>query len=88
MTVARAVTHADGRTDAPLIGGCPVPATYGLRFRIGEHFRRAGSTLPEYALLDVVQIRFGVAEPEGPYHAPSSPAPGATKPIADAKCRR
>lgn len=74
--VARAVTNADGRTDTPLIGGRPVPiAAYELRFHIGEHFRRAGLALPEPAFLDMVPIRFGVAEPEGHYHVPLVASP-------------
>ncbi|ARO56671.1 hypothetical protein B2G69_22670 [Methylorubrum zatmanii] len=47
----------------------PVPATYGLRFHIGEYLR-AGLVLRESAFLDAVPIRFGVAEPEGLYQAP------------------
>jgi 2-oxo-4-hydroxy-4-carboxy-5-ureidoimidazoline decarboxylase len=69
--VARAVTNADGRTDAPLIGGRPVPiAAYELRFGLGDHFRRLGLDLPEPPFLDIVPIRFGVADPEGHYHVP------------------
>lgn len=71
VTVARAETNADGRTDAPLIAGRPVPiASYELRFHIGDYFRRTGLDLPEPAFLDVVPIRFAVAEPEGHYHVP------------------
>ncbi|MCJ2042461.1 2-oxo-4-hydroxy-4-carboxy-5-ureidoimidazoline decarboxylase [Methylobacterium sp. J-059] len=69
--VARAVTNADGRTDAPLVGGRPVPiAVYELRFALGDHYRRLGLSLAEPAFLDVVPLRFGVAEPEGHYHVP------------------
>ena len=80
VTVARAVTHADGHTDAPLIGGRPVLiATDELRSRIGDYLR-AGLILPESAFLDVVPIRFGVAEPERPCHVPlvASPWSGQT----------
>ena len=69
--VARAVTNADGRTDAPLIGGRPVPiGSYELRFGLGDHFRRLGLDLPQPPFLDIVPIRFGVADPEGHYHVP------------------
>ncbi|OHV17397.1 hypothetical protein BK022_05845 [Methylorubrum extorquens] len=62
------MTNADGHTDAPLIGGRPVLiATDELRSRIGDYLR-ARLILPESAFLDAVPIRFGVAEPEGPYH--------------------
>jgi 2-oxo-4-hydroxy-4-carboxy-5-ureidoimidazoline decarboxylase len=75
VVVARAVTNADGRTDAPLVHGRPVPrATYELRFRLGDHFRRIGPALglalPEPPFLDVVPLRFGVDDPEGHYHVP------------------
>lgn len=71
VLVARAVTNADGRTDAPLIGGRPAPiATYELRFHIGDHFRQVGLDLADPPFLDVVPVRFGVADPEGHYHVP------------------
>ncbi|MGU3362651.1 2-oxo-4-hydroxy-4-carboxy-5-ureidoimidazoline decarboxylase [Methylobacterium sp. M6A4_1b] len=74
--VARTVTNADGRTDAPLIGGRPVPiAPYELRFRIGDHFRATCPGLPEPPFLDVVTLRFGVADPEGHYHVPLVASP-------------
>lgn len=69
--VARAVTNADGRTDTPLIHGRPVPmATYELRVGLGDYHRGLGLDLPEPPFLDVVPLRFGVAEPEGHYHVP------------------
>jgi 2-oxo-4-hydroxy-4-carboxy-5-ureidoimidazoline decarboxylase len=69
--VTRAVTNSDGRTDPPLIGGRPVPiATYELRFRIGDHFRRTGAGLQEPPFLDIVPVRFSVGDPEGHYHVP------------------
>lgn len=74
--VARAVTNADGRTDAPLIHGRPVPiAAYELRFRIGDHFRATQPGLPEPPFLDIVALRFGTADPEGHYHVPLVASP-------------
>ncbi|WP_019903499.1 2-oxo-4-hydroxy-4-carboxy-5-ureidoimidazoline decarboxylase [Methylobacterium sp. 77] len=74
--VATAITNADGRTDAPLIGGRPVPiAAYELRFRIGDHFRRTQPGLPEPPFLDIVTLRFGVSDPEGHYHVPLVASP-------------
>ncbi|MGU3539264.1 2-oxo-4-hydroxy-4-carboxy-5-ureidoimidazoline decarboxylase [Methylobacterium sp. A54F] len=74
--VARTVTNADGRTDAPLIGGRPVPiGTYEIRFGLGDHYRRAGLDLPEPPFLDIVSLRFGVADPEGHYHVPLVASP-------------
>ncbi len=66
-----AVTNADGRTDMPLIGGRPLPiGTYELRFSVGDYFARAGLTLADPPFLDVVPLRFAIAEPEGHYHVP------------------
>ena len=69
--VATATTNANGRTDAPLIAECPLPiATYELHFALGHYFRRRGAALAGPAFLDIVPIRFGVAEAEGHYHVP------------------
>jgi 2-oxo-4-hydroxy-4-carboxy-5-ureidoimidazoline decarboxylase len=68
--VARAVTNADGRTDRPLIEGRPLPiGHYELSFQVAAYF--AGRVrLAEPAFLDVIPIRFAIAEPEGHYHVP------------------
>lgn len=69
--VARAVTNADGRTDAPLIANRPVPiGRYELQFAIADYFVRAGAALADPPFLDQVPVRFAVAEPEGHYHVP------------------
>ena len=69
--IAGAITNGGGRTDEPLVSGRPLPvATYELRFRLGDYFRARGMALGSPAFLDVVPLRFGVAEPEGHYHVP------------------
>jgi 2-oxo-4-hydroxy-4-carboxy-5-ureidoimidazoline decarboxylase len=69
--LAEAITNADGRTDAPLLGGGPLRiGRYELRFHIGEYFARNGAKLPEPAFLDVVPVRFAIGEAEGHYHVP------------------
>jgi 2-oxo-4-hydroxy-4-carboxy-5-ureidoimidazoline decarboxylase len=69
--IARATTNADGRTDGPLIAHRPVPiAQYELRFHVGAYYRGKGARLADPAFLDVVPVRFGVAEPEAHYHVP------------------
>ncbi len=76
--IVRTATNRDGRTDAPLIGGRPVPrGVYELRFAIGGYFRTRGVPLAEPPFLDIVPIRFGAAEPEGHYHVPLSTSPWA-----------
>ena len=77
-TLKRAVTNADGRTDAPLFSGTPIPiATYELRFSISDYFARRGVAMSDPPFLGVVPIRFAVAEPEGRYHVPLSVTPWA-----------
>ena len=74
--IATAVTNADGRTDVPLIANRPIPyGQYELRFEIGAYFARAGVSSGDPAFLDVVPIRFGVADPEGHYHVPLLASP-------------
>lgn len=69
--IAATVTNADGRTDAPLIGDRPLPiGRYELRFAIGDHFRSRGLEQGDPPFLDIVPLRFSVAEPEGHYHVP------------------
>jgi len=69
--IATSTTNADGRTDQPLIGGRPLPiGRYELRFAVGDHFRRRGVEAGDPPFLDIVPLRFSVAEPEGHYHVP------------------
>ena len=69
--IGSTVTNADGRTDAPLLSGVPLRVgRYELRLHIGDYYARSGVSLPKPAFLDVVPIRFGIAEPEGHYHVP------------------
>ena len=64
-------TNADGRIDGPLLEGVAfVPGTYELEFAVGDYFRAIGVTLAEPAFLDVVPLRFGVADPAAHYHVP------------------
>lgn len=69
--VKTAVTNADGRTDAPLLAGAEVVAgDYELTFAVGAYFAAQGVVLPQPAFLDVVPVRFGIADPAGHYHVP------------------
>jgi 2-oxo-4-hydroxy-4-carboxy-5-ureidoimidazoline decarboxylase len=69
--VTAAVSNADGRTDAPLIAGRPLPiGSYELRFAVGDYFARRAVALADPPFLDVVPLRFSIAEPEGHYHVP------------------
>lgn len=74
--VGEATTNPDGRTNGALLEG-PVfrAGSYELLFHIGDYFRRKGLAVPDPAFLDVVPIRFGVAEPDGHYHVPLLASP-------------
>ena len=69
--VGEFTTNADGRTDAPLMSGDTLETgLYEIAFHVGDYFRGQGVALPEPAFLDVVPIRFGIADPQGHYHVP------------------
>lgn len=57
-------TNADGRTDAPLLEGENFRAgTYQLVFDVGAYFKSHG-------FLDVVPVRFRIADATAHYHVP------------------
>ena len=63
--------NSDGRTDAPLIGGRPVPiGRYGLMFSVGEYFAARGVPMSDPPFLDKIPLRFSVSDPEGHLHVP------------------
>jgi len=71
QAIARAVTNADGRCDAPLLTGEALKAgAYRLEFDVGPYYRGLGVDLPEPAFLETVAIEFGVAEATAHYHVP------------------
>ncbi|HXT06951.1 MAG TPA: hydroxyisourate hydrolase [Roseiarcus sp.] len=69
--VAHTRSNADGRTDTALIaGGQARTGQFELAFHIGDYFRAQGATLAEPPFLDVVPIRFAIADPAAHYHVP------------------
>jgi 2-oxo-4-hydroxy-4-carboxy-5-ureidoimidazoline decarboxylase len=74
--VESTVTNADGRTDRAIIQDRPIPiGEYELRFRLAEYFSKHGVRLADPPFIDIVPIRFAVAEPEGSYHVPLLASP-------------
>ena len=69
-------TNSDGRTDQPLLSGaeCRI-GMFMLSFHVGDYFRRSGLTLANPPFLDVVPLRFSVAEADGHYHVPLLASP-------------
>jgi 5-hydroxyisourate hydrolase len=70
------VTNADGRCDAPLLEGeALLRGVYELEFAIGDYFDRAGVALPSPRFVDVVTLRFGIADTTAHYHVPLLASP-------------
>jgi len=64
------VTNSDGRMERPLLEGADFAfGTYQLEFHVGDYFRARGVKLADPPFLDVIPIRFGIAE-DAHYHVP------------------
>ena len=69
--IADVWTNADGRTDAPLISATEARAgRFELVFHAGDYFRREGVKLADPPFLDVIPLRFAIADPGAHYHVP------------------
>ena len=69
-------TNADGRVDGALLQGDGLSTgRYELVFAVGDYF--AGGDLPEPPFLDLVPVRFGIADPDAHYHVPLLASPWA-----------
>jgi 5-hydroxyisourate hydrolase len=67
----RATTNADGRVDGALLEGSDFASgSYELRFHAGDYLRRAGVRLAEPPFLDVIPVRFGIADASLHFHVP------------------
>ena len=71
-------TNENGRTDAPLLAGEHfLVDSYELLFSIGAYFAAQHVKLPQPAFLDVVPVRFGIADASVHYHVPLLVSPWA-----------
>ncbi|MCX5514827.1 hydroxyisourate hydrolase [Kaistia algarum] len=72
LSFVRAVTtNDDGRVDEPLLEGEALAAgVYELRFHAGDYLRQSSARLTDPPFLDVIPIRFGIADPSQHYHVP------------------
>lgn len=69
--VADTLTNADGR--APLLAGDAMKSgRYELLFHIGDYFRSTGAESP---FLDIVPVRFAIADADAHYHVPLLASP-------------
>ena len=64
-------TNADGRTDASLIEAEGMrQGSFELLFHVGDYFRSRGEKISTPAFLDLIPIRFQIADPTMHYHVP------------------
>ena len=78
LVIVDTETNADGRCDAPLLEGPTYkPGQYIIAFSVAEYFREHGAELSEPPFLDVVEIAFGLADPNAHYHVPLLVSPWA-----------
>jgi 2-oxo-4-hydroxy-4-carboxy-5-ureidoimidazoline decarboxylase len=70
------ITNADGRTDGALLTDEEVQVGhYEIAFHVGAYFRRLGARTADPPFLEVVPVRFAIADPHGHYHVPLLVAP-------------
>lgn len=78
-------TNADGRTDRPLLTADEMTVgRYEIAFHVGAYFRDFGAPVAEPPFLDIVPIRFAIADPAAHHHVPSSSPRGGTPRIGAA----
>jgi 5-hydroxyisourate hydrolase len=71
-------TNADGRTDEPFLTDTTIRlGTYELVFQVGAYFAQSPIALPDPPFLDVIPIRFGIADINQHYHVPLLVSPWA-----------
>ena len=67
--IGTVTTNDDGRCDAPLLAGETMRrGVYELRFHAGDYLGRDDSGEPPF--LDIVPLRFGIADAGAHYHVP------------------
>jgi 5-hydroxyisourate hydrolase len=67
----RVRTNTDGRVDEPLLSGTELATgEYELVFFVGDYFAAKGTAPAGRRFLDLVPVRFGIAEANTSYHVP------------------
>lgn len=70
-TLKTVVTNADGRTDEPLLDADHMHlGIYELHFHAGEYFAHIHGDSVRPRFLDLVPVRFGIADSNAKYHVP------------------
>ena len=77
-SLARTVTNADGRTDRPLLAAGELQVgRYELVFDVGAYFGGSEGAPDDPPFLELVPVRFGVADAQASYHVPLLVSPWA-----------
>ncbi len=71
-TILKTVTtNDDGRIDTPILSQEEFQTgIYELRFHAGEYLKYNNTNLPDPLFLDIIPIRFGMADASAHYHVP------------------
>ena len=71
ITLKSLALNRDGRADGPLLGAAEMAVgRYRLLFEVAPYFRARGVAMSDPPFIDVVQLDFGIADPNGHYHVP------------------
>lgn len=71
VELGRYTTNDDGRVSAPLLEGETMTVgDYVLTFQAGTYFASLGVAMPAGPFLDVIPIRFHIADAAAHYHVP------------------
>lgn len=69
--VKTVVTNADGRVDGPVLGGAEIArGTFELMFHAGDYLKASGTEVSDPPFLDLIPLRFGIADAAAHYHVP------------------
>lgn len=69
--IRRTITNLDGRTDEPLLGDGEMRAgCYEIQFHVAEYFDSQSHDMANPPFLDLIPIRFSIADEEANYHVP------------------
>lgn len=76
--IKRTTTNLDGRTDEPLLAeGDMLSGTYEIQFHVAEYFDSQSADMAKPPFLDLIPIRFAVADEAANYHVPLLVSPWA-----------
>ena len=64
-------TNVDGRANAPLLAPDEMAVgAYELIFHVGEYFRATKAKMSDPPFLDIIPLRFHIADADAHYHVP------------------